>query len=289
MEKFSKNEDKHGIVNLPEKHIVEMQKFIPLVFERFSKFIHVYAQPKGILKVLTVVLMLQGGKLIAQETIDNRSIKNDPTDPTEMDGLVNLEIEQIMEKVRFSEIPPNVSFSRKMEEKAHFENGSRSADSKSNVAYGGDAPRDTGLIGDMGIYASECLVEKQENNDSSDMHWRSYSSDIKLFQSQIEESSVEVKKEIEMKEIGSTKEDAVFNALQKINDYFKMHVKAGTFMSTSGSSDSEVGFSRRMIDFASKNAMNFFKNLRVEKIEESKKDGKVVFTATISGTYMQTK
>jgi hypothetical protein len=209
-----------------------------------------------------------------------------------MDKVPNMSVAEIADSLRPLKLtlPPEkkISFSHTLESPVRG-HGPRTNE------YDGLIPTDTGTVGDIGVSVSEFLIERSNEKLSKDSSGVNQTDTVEDHLS----DKVEVSKDFVAGEIKETKDgadtvqvsgrgysnkqEAVMNAIEELSNFTGVYVGTGTVIKNeSESRGTTESIIKTFTTFTTMNGVNFFKNLHIDKIEETKEGGEVVYVAYVS-------
>ncbi len=247
--------------------------------EKYPAFEKVVETPGKIVRLLTVLVALEGGQLFAQD-ISNKNIQT-------KNELNTIPLTEIQTQLNSFKLPLP-------EGKIKFSENYNSNGKNLEQSYEGIVPTDTGMVGDVGIFKTTRVINRYEQIKSSKEEDNSHSRETILAEetkvldgfkdSKIEKSTDDI---IKIYGRGQTKQDAVMDAMRALNTHAGEYVSSGSQLEESGNLRETI--ETKMTEYITMDSMNIFKNLHIDKIEEVKEGDFITFHVYVSAQKGQLK
>jgi len=154
----------------------------------------------------------------------------------------------------------------------------------------GAVPIDTGMVGDIGIHHTVRFIRRNKQimsfskKDNYDSIEDIFTKEIKVLDNfknaKIEQVTSDT---IKIHGYGHTKQDAVMDAVFGLNVYVKEYVSSGTaYNMEEVKLNKDETINECFTNYIAMDAVNMFKNLHIDKIEEVKEGGKTAYLVYVS-------
>ena len=260
-------ETENGIEVTPIETIKQTREkltsFIKNIKDKFSSLEKELPTLKGILRLLSVLVLLEGGQLLAQDESQDQNIE----DLFGGKNLSDVSISEISEKLKtFDETPVGpLIYSQKM-----------NVDEKDNFKkeHTGKILTDTGMVGNVNVTTSQESIKKEEQDGDKAFNYKDYFSSkiILSADSSKEENQTEAEIKTKIAE-GYTKEEAIANAIEQMVEETGVKVLDLSESKTLEETKTNVKekFTKSFTSITYVSGSYTLKNLHIDKIAKSKK------------------
>jgi len=265
------------------------------VKEKYPTFEKVIEMPGKIIRLMTVLVALEGGQLFAQEISKDTNTKEPFATGELMDKLNTIalsEIEYRLEPLKLPLPKGEVKFSQTIKNDNRLE-----GTDYNERSYKGTVPVDTGMVGDVGIYHTTHFI-KRNNQITGSNQKNNYDSiedvltgEIKVLNN-FENANIEktTSDTIRVRGHGYTKQNAIMDAMKELNMCVGEYISTGTSLNKEGLRQNEVEtIETKMTYYVTIDGVNMFKNLHIDKIEEVKEGDFTAFHVYVSAQKGQLK
>jgi len=256
-----------------EEKISKLYSFLLKKYPALEKVIKV---PKATIRLLTALVILEGGQLFAQEI---------PVKDMEMKNLFSVDEMAKLHTMTFTEIARHLEPLKQSlpdEKKVIFSSTFKQDDKLEGTDYNGvfsegSVPSDTGMVGDVAIVVNDRHIERMDTESSTkkgdkfdfDIYDRDIYSEMKFSKFNSGEIK-ETENKITVVGGGSTKEEAVIEAMKWLSMWYGQNFYGGStdILVAKDFKDNTHEFKKVHTGYASWNSISFFKNIHIDRFEE---------------------
>ncbi|MCX6751197.1 MAG: hypothetical protein NT161_00280 [Candidatus Nomurabacteria bacterium] len=253
----------------------KISKLYSFLREKYPALEKIAKTSRATIRLLTALVILEGGQLFAQEIPTKNISTKDLFSTEEITNLNSMTFTEIAHRLEpLKKSLPNgkeVTFSSTFKQDDQLE-----GTDYNGVFSEGSVPSDTGMVGDAAIVLNDRHIERMDSESSTkkgdefdfDLYDRDIYSEMKF--SKFDSGEIkEIGNKITVVGGGSTKEEAVIEAMKWLSMRYGQHLYGGDTdnLVAKDSKDNTHEFKHVRTSYASWNGISFFKNIHIDKFE----------------------